>query len=105
MIDTLMTDAAIQSALPTKSPYPDEFEQYPQSFEVNEKQLPELLTWDVGNAYKLEINVIMKEIEAKDDGSKCAEFVISKVKSLGMAEKQPRKEENNDFVLEEYFNE
>lgn len=99
-----MTDVAVSASLPTKDPYEGEKEQWPQGFEVTEKQLPEIHTWEVGNAYTLHIEVIMKEVEAESDGSKCARFVISKVKAGGMAPVQPAKGENNDFVLEEYFN-
>lgn len=105
MINEIMTDMATQTTMPTKDPYDVEDSAYPQSFEVTEKQLPEIKQWEVGTKYTFAVEAIMKEERVKDSGVTCARFVMSDVTSGGMAKTQPATEENNDFVLEEYFNE
>lgn len=102
MIDEIMTDMAEKSAMPTEEPIESEMRQWPQMFTVTEKQLPEIKEWEVGQAYSLHIEAIMKE-ERVDDDDRSASFVISKVVSKGKAEEQPKKKEDNKFILEEYF--
>ena len=48
----------------------EEMVSYPPSFSANEKQIPELVDWKVGEKYILVIEVEMKRMSSYDNGTK-----------------------------------
>lgn len=43
---------------------------YPPSFSANEKQIPEIADWKVGETYQIVIEVEMKRMSSYDNGTK-----------------------------------
>lgn len=51
-------------------PMEDMMMSYPPSFSANEKQIPEIADWKVGEKYKMVIEVEMKRMSSYDNGTK-----------------------------------
>lgn len=48
----------------------DEMMSYPPSFSANEKQIPEIADWKVGEEYTLVVKIKMKSMSSYDNGTK-----------------------------------